>query len=284
MSVKLKMIALCFSVPVLLSGCGGSSDDKKSDTQVAAKVNGEEITVHELNQILGNVRVRVTEENQSEIKQKALDNLVDQTLVLQAAKNAKLDRTPEVLSALEAAKRKVLVDAYIQRTLKGVGTPSDSEVEAYYLSRPEIFAQRKMFVYTQMTIPETPEKITSLIDKVKEVKVFDSLVSKLDSDGIKYRSSAESKASEKVPAPLLKPLNALKPGDIGYLKMSDGLLVIALQQAYPLPVSLEQASPAIKRQLYTQKQKEAAKQLVNSLKEVAQVEYLGEFSKLDAAK
>jgi len=276
--MKLKALALLLVTPVLLSACGGDSSSKGGDTQVAAKVNSEEITVHELNQILGNIRVKVTADNQSEIKQKALESLVDQTLILQAAKNAKLDRTPEVLSQIEAAKRKVLVDAYMQRTLKGVGKPSQSEVEEFYKSRPEIFSDRKMFIYTQMTIAEKPENIEALIEKIKDVKTLDLLIAQFDEDKITYNKTSEMKMSEKVPAPLLKPLNTLKVGDIGYLKMSDGLLVIGLESTMPQPVSLEQAKPAIERQLYAQKQKEAAGNLVESLKEAAQIEYLGEFA------
>lgn len=275
--MKRKVLALALIVPVLLSGCGGDSESKKTDSQVAVKVNGEEVTVHQLNQVLSKVRSKVTQENQQEIKQKALDSLVDQTLVLQAAKNAKLDRTPEVLSALEDARRKVLVDAYIQRTLQGVGKPNDAEVNAFYQQRSEIFADRQLFVYSQLTIPAKPAELESLISKVKENDSFDKLVGYLDGNSIAYKSSMDAKTSEKLPVPLLKPLNALKVGDVGYLKMSDGLLVVSVHQKVRQSVSMEQAKNAITRQLYAQKQKEAANKLVESLKETAQIEYIGDF-------
>ncbi|MEA1989579.1 MAG: EpsD family peptidyl-prolyl cis-trans isomerase [Pseudomonadota bacterium] len=275
--MKLKMLALMFAVPVLLSGCGGDSESKKTDSQVAVKVNGEEVTVHQLNQLLTKVRVRVTEDNQQEIKQKTLESLVDQTLVLQAAKQAKLDRTPEVLSALEAAKRKVLVDAYVQRTLQGVGKPTSNEVEEFYNSRPEIFANRKLFVYSQVTIPSEKEKLDGLVESVKQVATLEELTAMLSKDKVEYREVLDAKTSEKLPKPLLAPLNSIKVGDIGYLKMSDGLLVVSVLQAVPQPVSLDQAKVAIERQLFTQKQKEAAEKLVSSLKESALIEYVGDF-------
>lgn len=277
MCMKLKMLALMFAVPVLLSGCGGDSESKKTDSQVAVKVNGEEVTVHQLNQLLTKVRVRVTEDNQQEIKQKTLESLVDQTLVLQAAKQAKLDRTPEVLSALEAAKRKVLVDAYVQRTLQGVGKPTSNEVEEFYNSRPEIFANRKLFVYSQVTIPSEKEKLDGLVESVKQVATLEELTAMLSKDKVEYREVLDAKTSEKLPKPLLAPLNSIKVGDIGYLKMSDGLLVVSVLQAVPQPVSLDQAKVAIERQLFTQKQKEAAEKLVSSLKESALIEYVGDF-------
>ena len=257
--------------------CGGDTGSGKEQTQVAAKVNGEEITVHELNQILSRVRIKVTEENQAEIKQNGLESLIDQRLILQAAKNAKLDRGPDVLTALEEAKRKVLVDAYMQKTLKGVGKPSAKEVEEFYSARPEIFTDRKQFFYTQLTVPEDPEKIDSLIEKVKSFDAIGDLLANFDNGGVEYKKILEVKESEKIPGPLLAPLNILKEGDIGFLKMSDGLLIIALERVSKDPVTLEQARGAIERELYSQKQQEAAKNLIESLKEAAQIEYLGEF-------
>lgn len=276
--MKVKVLVSALFMSTILVGCGGEKSDKKQDTQVAANVNGEEVTVHQLNQALGQLRVKVTQENQQEIKLKALDHLVDQTLVLQAAKQAELDRSPEILSALEAAKRKVLVDAYVQRTLQGVGKPTSQEIEAYYNEHPQIFADRKMFVYTQLTMLVEKEALESLVTELKAIKTLEELLPILHEKGISYKEVVAANLTEKLPPPLRAPLNALKVGDIGYLKMSDGLLVIELQQALAQSVTLEQATPAIRRQLYSQKQKEAAEKLVESLKENAQVEYLGEFA------
>lgn len=276
--MKVKTVVSALFMSTILVGCGGEKNDKKQDSQVAASVNGEEVTVHELNQTLGQLRVKVTQENQQEIKLKALDHLVDQTLVLQAAQQAKLDRSPKILSALEAAKRKVLVDAYVQRTLQGVGKPTTQEIKAFYNEHPQIFADRKMFVYTQLTMQVEKEALESLVAELKAIKTLEELLPILHEKGISYKKTVEANPSEKLPPPLLAPLNVLKVDDIGYLKMSDGLLVIELQQALAQPVTFEQATPAIGRQLYSQKQKEAAEKLVKSLKENAQIEYLGEFA------
>ncbi len=276
--MKVKVLVSALFMSTILVGCGGENNDKKQDSQVAANVNGEEVTVHQLNQTLGQLRVKVTQENQQEIKLKALDHLVDQTLVLQAAKQARLDRSPDILSALEAAKRKVLVDAYVQRTLQGVGKPTSQEIEAFYNEHPQIFADRKVFVYTQLTMPVEKDALESLVAELKVIERLEELLPILQEKGIAYKKVVEAKASEKLPPPLLAPLNVLKVGDVGYLKMSDGLLVIELQQALAQPITLEQATPAIGRQLYNQKQKEATEKLVESLKGNAQVEYLGEFA------
>ncbi len=276
--MKVKAVISALFVSILLVGCGGENNEVKPNTQVIANVNGEEVTIHQLNQALGQLRGKVTPENQQEIKIKTLDHLIDQTLILQAAQQAKLDRSPEVLSALEAAKRKVLVDAYIQRTLQGVGKPSVQEIEAFYNEHSQIFADRKMFVYTQVTMLVDKDVLEALDTELKTIKTLDELLPILHEKNISFKKVVEAHPSEKLPPPLLAPLNVLKIGDVGYLKMSDGLLVVELQQALAQPVTLEQATAVISRQLYHQKQKDAAEKLTDSLKESAQVEYLGEFA------
>src|SRR5262245_27779262 len=71
-------------VVLTIAGCG-RSDGSKPATQVAVKVNGEEISVHQLNGVLtrlgpiGNVPPE-------RIRTQALERLVDQQLTIQKAK------------------------------------------------------------------------------------------------------------------------------------------------------------------------------------------------------
>ena len=273
-----KSIGVVLLAVTALTGCGDESSGDKKETQVVAKVNGTEVTVHQLNQLLSKVRMPAGTSDQEKIKQKALDKLIDEALVIQAAQQVKLDRTPEILSALEAAKRKVLVEGYVKRTLQGVGKPSGAEVEAFYNSRPEVFKDRKLFIYTKMTVPVEKDKIDGVVEEIKSRKKVAQVAPMLDKKKISYKTVVEAKTSEALPPVLLKPMSSLKVGDLGYLKMSDGLLIIELQQAINQTVTLEQATPVIERNLFIQKQKEAALKLVESLKAEAVIEYVGEFS------
>ena len=275
--MKVKMLISTLLMSSLLTGCGGEKDNARKSTQVVAKINGEEVTIYQLNEVLSKVRVQVTEENQDEVKKKALENLIDQTLVLQAAKKVQLDRNPEVLTALEDAKRRVLVDAYVKRTLQDVAKPTIQAVEAFYNERPQIFADRSLFVYTKLTIPAEKEAIEALVEELKAVKTIDELLPILDKKGVAYKQMVEAKTSETLPAALLAPLNVLKVADVGYLKLSDGLLVIVLDKKIPQPITFEQAKASIENQLHQQNRKQAAEGLVKSLKESAQIELVGDF-------
>jgi len=76
MSIRpvLVVIASLFGL-ALGTGCE-KKETPKVTTQVAARVNGDEITVHQLNYVLARMR-SVTSQSAPEAKRKILDRLID---------------------------------------------------------------------------------------------------------------------------------------------------------------------------------------------------------------
>ncbi|MCF6345321.1 MAG: EpsD family peptidyl-prolyl cis-trans isomerase [Thiomicrorhabdus sp.] len=276
--LKFICYGIFFSVIGLLSGCGGEESESAENTQVVAKVNGEEVTIHQLNQLLSRVRAPEGEYSRGDLEKKALDNLVEKTLVLQAAKGVKIDREPAVLSALEEAKNKVLIERYVQRALESVAKPTDEQVQRFYDDSPELFAERKMYVFTKLAISAGDEQVEQLIEQVKQGHTIKQVVALLEQKDIKYKRMSEAKAEGKIAGPVLHFLSALQAGDVGYLKMTDGLLVVELHRLLDQSVTLEEAKGAIAGQLLLEARKKASKKLVDSLKETAEVEYVGQFA------
>ena len=85
--------------PTLLAACGEKRDPGAS--QSAARVNKDEITVHEINFVLQQQRNLRPEQADAAAKQ-ILERLIDQQLALQKAEEGKLDRDPRVVQQLEA--------------------------------------------------------------------------------------------------------------------------------------------------------------------------------------
>ena len=98
-------LSLILASVFVLAACGESdSGAGKSATQVAARVNAEELSVHQINAVLG--RTPGLQPDQVEkASQAALERLIDQELLVQRAKDKKLDRDPRVMQAIEAARR-----------------------------------------------------------------------------------------------------------------------------------------------------------------------------------
>src|SRR5687768_10183106 len=107
----MKKIALIVpALMLVMAGCSKHEEAGKGSTQVVAKVNGNEITVHQLNFALS----RAGKIDQAQLKpasEKVLQQMVDIELLKQKAIDAKLDRDPNVLQVLEATKQQLLAQA-----------------------------------------------------------------------------------------------------------------------------------------------------------------------------
>ena len=257
-----------------LVSCGGSGE--KGKTQVVAKVNGEEITVHQLNQALRAMGPNAAA-NQEAAGKNALEGLINQTIGVQEAKKQKLDRDPAFLQAKVSAEQRMLLDAYLSKSLQKTAVPSAAEIQAYYTKHPELFSNRKLYMFNQLAAKAGKEGVASLGSKVAEVKTLDEYVTWLKEKGVEYNVTSDIKPSEQLPMPLLVNMQKLQPGDIGYLKANDGVVAVQVLQTIQQPLTEAQAKPLIERYLGRQEQMESAQKLLTDLRASAKIEYLGDF-------
>ena len=79
-----KPLAVAISAVLVLSACGERKEEKKPATQVAAKVNGSEISVHQINAVLSRAN-GITADNAEQAKKEILNKLIDQQLAYDQA-------------------------------------------------------------------------------------------------------------------------------------------------------------------------------------------------------
>lgn len=273
--VKSKLLAL--SVAVFLTACGGDEAVENS-SQVAAKVNNNEITVHQVNQILSKTPVNNSASSQ-DIANQILDKLIDQKILEQRALALKLDRNPDVLSRLEAARQQILVEAYIERQVL-TPTVEESAIREYFNDNPKLFGERKVFNYSQVVVAASEADIPKLVEEVKNVTEIKQFVKFVEGLKLQHKLDKGFSGTERLPKPLIEPLYALAVGDIGYLEMSDGFLVIELHNALNDPIEYDVAKPAINQFLRAEKRKESIQKLVSDFRKESTLEYVGEFSAL----
>ncbi len=132
------MLALALSL-TLLGGCADKAAEKPAPSQVLARVNDTEITVHQLNYL---ARSQPGGKVDEATRQKLLEQLVDQEVLVQQAVSQKLDREPNVLQALEAARRQILAQAAAEKVLAVNTTPSSAAMDQFYREHPALFAEQ----------------------------------------------------------------------------------------------------------------------------------------------
>ncbi|MET0349833.1 MAG: EpsD family peptidyl-prolyl cis-trans isomerase, partial [Rhizobacter sp.] len=136
--------------------------DKKSSSQVAVKVNGEELSVHQVDLVMRRQATNVPPGQQDAAAKRVIEGLVDQELAAQAAKKDKLDQDPRVVQQMEAAKRDVLARAYLERLGEKVTEPSSDEIDRYYETHPNLFSQRRLYSLQETNFVIDPQKAAAM--------------------------------------------------------------------------------------------------------------------------
>lgn len=262
----------------LIAGCG-KSDDKKPATQVAAKVNGDEISVHQINTALTQSGGAYTGDPKDAGRQ-VLERLIDQQLLVQKAIDAKLDRDPNVVTAMENARRQILAQAYIERTLSENTMPTSDEIKKYYADHPEIFGKRRLYRFQEvLAAVENEDQMKALQAQLAKNQNMNEMTAWLREKGIKYSMSFSMKASEQLPRNLLPKLASMKQGDVMFYPAGNRALVVQLTGWQELPMSEPEAAPYIAQALLTQKRGEQASEELKRLRTASKVEYVGEYAK-----
>lgn len=282
-----KKLYLPLLVVVLATGCGDKKDEAategKAPTQVAARVNGTELTVHQVNYALQ--RIPNLDKDRTEAASlQVVRNLVDQELLLQKALGDKLDRDPAVMQALDASRRQILAEAYMVRQLGEPVEPSDAEVTEYFNQHPELFSKRKIYRLQEISINAPKEKHEAIRAQLRTSKSLDDFAQWLKAENLPVKASQGVKPAEQLPTGMLPQLAKMPDGQAMMVNTPDGLMVIVLADSQTQPVTLEQAKPAIVRVLQTQARQKAAKAELDALKANAKIEYVGEFAAADEEK
>jgi EpsD family peptidyl-prolyl cis-trans isomerase len=255
-------------------GCGKQPESKKA-IQVAAKVNADEITVHQVNGVLARSQ-SVTPELADQAKREILDKLIDQTLARQQALKKELDRSPAVVQALEAARSEILARAYLEQIAAAQPVPTAAEVKQYYAAHPELFAQRRIFTLEDLVVLPSEGLAAALREQVAKARSLAQIAEWLKSRDAKFTANRGVLAAEQIPLELLPAVQAMKDGDLRLVESGGRLQVIRLIASQAAPLDEATAIPRIQQFLFNQRSIEAIAREMKQLKAAAQIEYVGE--------
>ena len=121
---------------LVINGC---SDKSKPSTQIVAKVNDDEITVHQLNNALAKYPATPAEKV-ANVRLDLVGRLVNEQLTVQQALLHKLDRSSEVIMQIEAAKREILTKAYLKEVVSGLPKITPEDTKKFYDANPALFS------------------------------------------------------------------------------------------------------------------------------------------------
>ncbi len=265
---------------VLLAACGGDKGEKASQT--AAKVNKEEITVHQINFVLQRQQGLKPEQAEAASRQ-VLERLIDQELAVQKAQEQKLDRDPRVVQQIEAAKREIIARAYVERIGESVAKPTNEEIAKYYNDKPALFKDRRIYSLQELQIEAKPEQFEALRAKLSAAKSLGEFVEYLKANDFRFNGNQAVRAAEQLPLASLDNISRLKDGDSMVSPAPNGITVLFLSGSRSQPVDEARARPAIEAFLLNQRKTEVVQKDIKALRESSKVEYVGKFAEAAAS-
>jgi len=265
---------------VLTAGCGETKD--KPATQTAAKVNKEEITVHQINFALGQQRGLRADQQEAARKQ-VLERLIDQELTLQKAAELKIDRDAKVQQQLEASRRDIISRAYLERVGETATRPTSAEVEKYYLEKPGLFKDRRIYNLQEIAIEAKPEQVPTLRAKLESAKNVGEFIEYLKANDFRFSGNQAVRAAEQLPLANLDTFARMTDGQSMLTPSPTGATVVVLAGSRSQPVDLQRATPAIEQFLLNDRKRDIIARDLKSLREGAKIEYVGQFAEGAAA-
>lgn len=260
----------------LLAACGGDKGGDKA-SQTAAKVNKEEITVHQINFVLQRQPGLKAEQAEAASRQ-VLERLIDQELAVQKAQEQKIDRDPRVVQQIEAARREIIARAYVERVGESATKPTAEEIAKYYAEKPALFKDRRIYSLQELQIEAKPEQFEGIRTKLTSSKDLNEFVEYLKANDIRFNGSQAVRTAEQLPLASLDAIAKMKDGQSVLSSGPSGLTVLTLAGSRSQPVDETRARPAIEAFLLNQRKAELVQKDIKALREGSKIEYVGKFA------
>ena len=277
-----KLIIMALILASLVA-CTDDQSQVSAPGQVAAVVNGEEISIYQLEEALHQSGLIGDEKGKQALPQ-LLNRLIEQSLIIQQAKKDKLERDPGVMMALEVSKRQILTEEWLQRKMKAVKKPGNQEIDEFYSAHPELFEKHKLFQLKELVLDTSvisQKKIDLMIDSTDDVNILEQ---NLEANKIPFTVNMSTMMAEQLPMDRLSLLSSVPFGR--YIKVTgdNSILIQGVLSTKETPIEKAKAAVLIESYLYNQERKKKADAIIKKLHDSAKIKYLGEFEKLSESK
>ncbi len=243
-----KLIIMALILASLVA-CTGDQSQVSAPGQVAAVVNGEEISIYQLEEALHQSGL-IGDEKGKQAMPQLLNRLIEQSLIIQQAKKDKLERDPGVMMALEVSKRQILTEEWLQRKMKAVKKPGNQEIDEFYSAHPELFEKHKLFQLKELVLDTSvisQKKIDLMIDSTDDVNILEQ---NLEANKIPFTVNMSTMMAEQLPMDRLSLLSSVPFGR--YIKVTgdNSILIQGVLSTKETPIEKAKAAVLIESYLY----------------------------------
>ncbi len=273
-TVTIAKVLMLFAVISLVTACGKKPGDEKSSQSIVS-VNGDEITVHQINNELQ--RANVQPAQQEAASKQIVQGLVDRQILVQAALKEKLDRNPPVMQAIENAKTQILAQAYLESRVSSLVKPTSTEIADYRTQHADIFANRKIYITDEAVFGLDAGNAEQLQALVKSAKTLKEVEQWLSAHQVKFAQTRVAHAAETLPPQLLTKFSQMALGQVVFINASGAsgrTMAVSMAEVKEMAISEKDSKPLIERILTEQKRKLTAEAEMKRLRGEAKIQYI----------
>ncbi len=237
--------------------------------QVVAAVNGDEISIHQLNFAVANTRKR-----SAGISPEAmLDTMIDRQLAVQQAAALGLDRNPDVMMRLEEVRLEALAAAYAAAMTRDLPAPTDEQVARFYREHPGLFAERRIYRLREVSVPVATPWMAELKNRVdKQRQPLADTMQWLRQQQVVHTEQLAMRPAEDLPLGVVDRLAKLQPGQTIAFDTPAALILYEVVATESAPISWEGATPVIRSHLRAEQERAHLQKAFARLREQSRID------------
>lgn len=171
---------------LLLSGCGmfgGSKSSEPPTGQVVARVDGQDVTIHEVNAEIATLNAPASTPRR-DLERAALQQVINRRLLANAARAQKVDESPDFVMQRRRAEEALLVQFLSNNIVRNIAPVNRTDAQRFIESNPNLFGERKFLVVDQIAFVPPPNMQQLNLGGAKTMEAVEQV---LTANNIEYR-------------------------------------------------------------------------------------------------
>ncbi len=240
-TVSRKIVALTLPALLLIGVAGCRESTPQANGQVIAKVGGNDITIHELQNEYRHLNI-TNDKLTDDIKKSVLSELLKRKYLAQRAQAAGLDREPAILLDMIRSREQALATALVQRDIQvKLAAIGKADVDKYINSNLQRFSGRVRFNIEQLAVRSSATN-NDFVEAIKNANNLDTIEREAVAKGMVYSRGIGVIHNDEVPPELLARVKAQSETDVFLMRNNNDTIFFRVKNEEPAPVRGEEAA------------------------------------------
>ncbi len=248
----------------------------RAEERIVARVNNETITSRDLEEAISSLppQLRVVVSENSELKKKLIDRLIEEKLLIQEMKREGVKEDEDIKRKVERYKEALLLEKFLKEKFSKISV-TDDEIKKYYENNKDEFKKPETYKLSYIFVKDE-DKLKKVVNELKNGTSFEKVASLYsdDEETRKNKGFLGEVSIDELSEPYRSVISKLKVGEYSDpIKVENGYQIIRIDEKIPEKiVTLEEVKDKIREKLLSEKQQSALENFIKELKSKSKIE------------